>query len=57
MAKEIGARHIVVHTAEMDDLEYVANTPSRCYYCEIRFSGLSGLLKSSASPTSWTAPT
>ena len=46
LAKEIGARHIVVHTAEMDDPEYVANTPDRCYYCKkIRFSGLSGLLK------------
>ena len=46
LAKEIGARHIVVHSAEMDDPEYVANTPDRCYYCKkIRFSGLSGLLK------------
>lgn len=46
LAKEIGARHIVVHSTEMDDPEYVANTPDRCYYCKkIRFGGLSGLLK------------
>ncbi len=46
MAKEIGARHIVVHSTEMDDPDYVANTPDRCYHCKkIRFSGLSCLLK------------
>jgi pyridinium-3,5-biscarboxylic acid mononucleotide sulfurtransferase len=46
IAKCIGARHMVVHSTEMDDPEYVANTPDRCYYCKkIRFSGLSGLLK------------
>lgn len=46
IAKRIGTRHVIVHSTEMDDPEYIANTPDRCYYCKkIRFGGLSGLLK------------
>lgn len=41
LAARIGARHIIVHSAEMDDPGYVANTPDRCYICKkIRFGGL-----------------
>lgn len=46
MAKKIGARHVIAHSTEMSDPEYVANTPDRCYYCKkIRFGGLGNLLK------------
>ncbi len=40
----IGVRHIIVHTREMDDPEYTANTPDRCYLCKkARFGGLGEL--------------
>lgn len=46
MARMMNARHIVVHSTEMSDPTYVANTPDRCYYCKkIRFSGLGPVLK------------
>jgi uncharacterized protein len=33
-AAKIGAKHIVVHTKELDDSNFVSNTPDRCYYCK-----------------------
>lgn len=34
LAAQIGIRLEVVHTAEMDDPNYVRNAPDRCYYCK-----------------------
>ena len=34
LAREIGARHIVVRTDELDDPRYVANDRSRCFWCK-----------------------
>lgn len=44
LAHLIGVRHIVIGTSEMEDPEYVANTPDRCYLCKkLRFSMLAHL--------------
>ncbi|HUS69700.1 MAG TPA: ATP-dependent sacrificial sulfur transferase LarE [Anaerolineae bacterium] len=41
MAQEIGAQHILVASDELDDPEYVANSPERCYHCKhLRFDRL-----------------
>src|SRR5208337_3897288 len=46
LASSIGVSQIIVHSTEMDDPEYVANTPERCYLCKkLRFSGLGELQK------------
>ncbi|MGZ3423723.1 MAG: ATP-dependent sacrificial sulfur transferase LarE [Polyangiales bacterium] len=34
VAKEIGARHELVETHEIDDPSYAANPTNRCYYCK-----------------------
>ena len=34
LAKEIGARHLVVRTKEMSNPEYRANPTNRCYHCK-----------------------
>ena len=34
LAKEIGARHLVVRTEEMSNPEYRANPVNRCYHCK-----------------------
>jgi uncharacterized protein len=34
LAKEIGARHLVVRTEEMSNPEYRANPANRCYHCK-----------------------
>jgi pyridinium-3,5-biscarboxylic acid mononucleotide sulfurtransferase len=34
LASEIGARHIVVRTDELNDPRYVANDRSRCFWCK-----------------------
>jgi len=36
LAKEMGIRHIMVETSELDDPCFVANDPFRCYYCKRR---------------------
>jgi uncharacterized protein len=41
MAREIGAQHLVIATDELDDPNYVANSPERCYHCKyLRFDRL-----------------
>jgi uncharacterized protein len=46
LALLIDARHIVLNSREMEDSDYVANTPERCYLCKkLRFSGLADLKK------------
>jgi uncharacterized protein len=34
LAKEIGIRHIVIRTDELEDPNYVANPANRCYFCK-----------------------
>jgi len=34
LAGELGARHRIITSQEMDDPRFVANTPDRCYYCK-----------------------
>lgn len=38
-AAAIGARHVVVATAEMDDPRYLRNEPDRCYWCKTELHG------------------
>ena len=35
VAKELGVQHVWVETDEMDDAQFRANPPDRCYYCKI----------------------
>src|SRR3989338_9196802 len=34
IAEEIGARHIVIHTKETENPDYLKNPNNRCYYCK-----------------------
>ena len=34
LASEIGARHVLVETFELDDPRYAANPANRCYFCK-----------------------
>lgn len=36
LAAGLGVRHVVVRTRELDDPDYVANSPERCYHCKRR---------------------
>jgi uncharacterized protein len=41
MAKEIGAQHLLIDSDELDNPDYVANSPQRCYHCKhLRFGKL-----------------
>ena len=40
-AREIGAQHLLLHSEELENRDYVANSPDRCYHCKLlRFDGL-----------------
>lgn len=46
MAASIGIRHLVVHSTEFSDPEFVKNPKNRCYICKkIRFTALVDLAK------------
>jgi len=34
LARRIGIGHLLIETQEMDDPDYVANSPRRCYHCK-----------------------
>src|SRR5262245_48445434 len=34
LARRIGIRHVVIATEEFDDLDYLRNDGTRCYYCK-----------------------
>jgi pyridinium-3,5-biscarboxylic acid mononucleotide sulfurtransferase len=34
IARQIGARHILIQSEETSDPEYLANTPNRCFFCK-----------------------
>jgi uncharacterized protein len=38
LAKEIGIRHMVIRTEELDDPKYVSNPANRCYFCKKELS-------------------
>ena len=33
-AKNIGVRHLIIHTNEFEDNNFISNPPDRCYYCK-----------------------
>jgi uncharacterized protein len=39
LAKEIGVRHLLVETHELDDPRYTANPVNRCYFCKTETYG------------------
>ena len=39
LAKEIGIRHIVIKTDELEDPKYTANPANRCYFCKKELAG------------------
>jgi len=39
LAKQLGARHILVDTYELDDPRYAANPVNRCYFCKTEVYG------------------
>ena len=39
LAKQLGARHLLVETAEVDDPRYAANPVNRCYFCKTEVYG------------------
>lgn len=46
MAKVIGVEHLLVHSTEFEDPDFVQNPPDRCYICKkIRFTSLVALAK------------
>lgn len=38
LAQEIGIKHLIVRTKELDDVNYVNNPPNRCYFCKKELS-------------------
>jgi uncharacterized protein len=48
LAKQIGIRHEWVETHEMDNPEYVANSPMRCFHCKDELYGVLGAIAASA---------
>jgi uncharacterized protein len=42
IAQALGAPHVLLETEELEDAEFVANAPDRCYHCKLsRFQDLS----------------
>ena len=39
LAEQVGARHLLVDTAEVDDPRYAANPANRCYFCKTEVYG------------------
>ena len=37
LARQLGVRHVVLPTSELDDPAYSANTPDRCYFCKSNY--------------------
>lgn len=42
MAQQIGVRHVVFDTDEMEDADFIANGPDRCYHCKKRIFAAMG---------------
>ena len=39
LAEQLGARHVLVHTTEVDDPRYADNPVNRCYFCKTEVYG------------------
>jgi uncharacterized protein len=39
IASQIGASHVLIESHEMDNHQYFANPPNRCYFCKAEVSG------------------
>ncbi|MDE2906113.1 MAG: ATP-dependent sacrificial sulfur transferase LarE [Acidobacteriota bacterium] len=39
LTEQLGARHLLVDTAEVDDPRYAANPANRCYFCKVEVYG------------------
>lgn len=39
VARSLSARHLVIETKELEDANFVANSPERCYYCKLELFG------------------
>jgi uncharacterized protein len=50
VAREIGVRHVVIETAELDDENYRRNAPDRCFHCKTE---LYGRLRAEADRRGW----
>ncbi len=48
LARRIGIRHEWVETHEMDNPEYVANSPMRCFHCKDELYGVLGAIAATA---------
>lgn len=48
LAAQIGIRHECVETHEMDNPEYVANSPMRCFHCKDELYGVLGAIAARA---------
>lgn len=48
LARSIGIRHEWVETHEMDNPEYVANSPMRCFHCKDELYGVLGAIAAAA---------
>jgi uncharacterized protein len=45
-AREIGVEHVLIESDELDNTDYLANAPDRCYHCKlVRFQGLSAMAR------------
>ena len=42
LASDLGARHLLIDTAEVDDPRYAANPVNRCYFCKAEVYGRGG---------------
>jgi uncharacterized protein len=40
LARQIGIRHVIVQSNELNDERYRANTPLRCYWCKHELAGI-----------------
>ncbi len=48
LARAIGIRHDFIETHEMDNPEYVANSPMRCFHCKDELYGILGAIAEQA---------
>ncbi|WP_333871446.1 ATP-dependent sacrificial sulfur transferase LarE [Desulforamulus putei] len=51
LARQLGVRHLVVRSGEMQHREFIENSPLKCYYCkQLRFSHLQEIARQNKIP-------
>lgn len=51
LAQQLGVRHVVVHSEEMQQREFTENSPLKCYHCKhLRFSHLQEMARQNQIP-------